>query len=100
MGAIINGSINVSKLPKDKLQKAKNGDLYYNFTMGVDDETTEYGDNCGIWNQQTKEQREAKVKREYTGNAKVTWTDGKVVVAAKKETPKAVQTTEESGLPF
>tara|TARA_R100001510_G_C7579376_1_gene152935 strand:- start:502 stop:804 length:303 start_codon:yes stop_codon:yes gene_type:complete len=100
MGAIINGSINVSKLPKDKLQKAQNGDLYYNFTMGVNDDTSDYGDNCSVWNQQTKEEREAKTQREYTGNAKVTWTDGKVVVAAKKEKPKAAQATEESGLPF
>ena len=60
MGVLMNGSLNVSKLPKDKLQRAKNGDLYYNFTMRIEDETGKYGNNAGMWDQQTKEERDAK----------------------------------------
>lgn len=85
MGVLMNGSLNVSKLPKDKLQRAKNGDLYYNFTMRIEDETGKFGNNAGMWDQQTKEERDAKTERHYTGNAKVVWTDGKVSVAEKQE---------------
>jgi hypothetical protein len=73
---------------------------YKPITISINNETNEYGQNVSAWKEQTKEEREAKTQREYTGNAKVTWTDGKVVVAAKKEKPKAAQATEESGLPF
>ena len=93
MGVLMNGSLNVSKLPKDKLQRAKNGDLYYNFTMRIEDETGKFGNNAGMWAQQTKEERDAKTERHYTGNAKVVWTDGKVSVAVKQE-------QESNDLPF
>ena len=93
MGVLMNGSLNVSKLPKDKLQRAKNGDLYYNFTMRIEDETGKFGNNAGMWDQQTKEERDAKTERHYTGNAKVVWTDGKVAVAVKQE-------QESNDLPF
>ena len=74
-------------------QRAKNGDLYYNFTMRIEDETGKFGNNAGMWDQQTKEERDAKTERHYTGNAKVVWTDGKVSVAVKQE-------QESNDLPF
>jgi|TARA_R100000479_G_C6395196_1_gene206816 hypothetical protein len=107
MGILINGSINVSKLPKDKLDRSKKGELFYNFTMSVEDETDQFGNNVGIWDSQTKEQREAKEKRNYTGNAKVVWTDGKVAVADKKASaadekvvPQQAAPTVDDDLPF
>ena len=100
MGTLINGSINVSKLPKDKLDRAKSGDLFYNFTASVEDETDQFGNNVGIWDQQSKEEREAKEKRHYVGNAKVVWTDGKVSVAEKKVVPQESAPAVDDDLPF
>ena len=47
MGSLIKGSINLNKLPKEKLIKGKNG-TYYDFTISVNDETGQFGDNCSI----------------------------------------------------
>ena len=83
MGILINSSINVS-----------------NFTMSVEDETDQFGNNVGMWDAQTKEQREAKEKRNYTGNAKVVWTDGKVSVAEKQVAPQESAPPVDDDLPF
>ena len=63
MSAIINGSIRVDRLPKEKFIKGKDGAVYYNFTIAVQDETR-YGNNVAFMDSQTKEEREAKAKRE------------------------------------
>lgn len=57
----------------------------FNMTIGVNDETNEYGQNVSLYAEQTKEQREAKADRYFCGNGKVFWTNGKVEVAEKKE---------------
>jgi len=101
MGTLISGSINLNKLPKDKIQRSKSGDQFYNFTMNINDDTSDFGDNCGIYDAQTKEERDAKVKRNYTGNGKVVWTDGSIKTAEKVENqsqPKAKE--QEDVLPF
>jgi hypothetical protein len=52
---------------------------------------------------QTKEQRDAKVKRFYVGNGKCFWTDGKIEVAKKKEVHEATPMSKEDQsdiLPF
>jgi len=87
MAGIISGYINVSKLDKSKFKKSKNGDMYYYFTMSVENETDEYGNNCGIYDEQSKEQREAKERRDYRGNGKVVWTDGSMVKFVKQDKP-------------
>jgi hypothetical protein len=61
---------------------------YQNITMIINDETDQYGNNASIWLAQTKEQREAKEKKTYVGNGKVTWTDGKIVKAEFVEREK------------
>ena len=35
MGAIINASINVTKLPKEKFIAGKDGAVWYNFTISI-----------------------------------------------------------------
>lgn len=101
MGAIINFSINLDKLDKNRIQKTKSG-TFYNFGISVNDETGQYGDNCGVFIQQTKEEREAKQKRSYVGNGKVMWTDGNIVLAEKveKTNQPAPAVEEEIDLPF
>ena len=61
MSAIINASIRVDKLPKEKFIKGKDGAVYYNLTISLNDDTR-YGNNVAIMDSQTKEEREAKDK--------------------------------------
>ena len=97
MGSLIKGSINLNKLPKEKLIKGKNG-TYYDFTISVNDETGQFGDNCSIFCSQTKEERDAKTDKIYVGNAKVIWTDGTITTAERQE---EVETEAETAdLPF
>ena len=97
MSAIINASIRVDKLPKEKFIKGKDGAVYYNLTISLNDETR-YGNNVAIMDSQTKEEREAKAQRNYLGNGKVIWHNEIIKLAEKEE---AVNTPAESNdLPF
>lgn len=85
MSAIINVSLNLDNLNKSKVIKGKKGN-YYNITLSVNDQTSQFGDNVSLFDTQTKEEREAKAERNYVGNGKVTWTDGAIVAAERQET--------------
>jgi len=101
MSTLINGSIRVDKLPKEKFIKGKDGAVYYNFTIAVNDETR-YGNNVAFMDSQTKEEREAKMPKTYLGNGKVVWvSDGTIQVAEREEEKVLVPVDEQSGdLPF
>ena len=100
MSTLINGSIRVDKLPKEKFIKGRDGAVFYNFTVSVQDETR-YGNNVAFMDSQTKEEREAKMPKTYLGNGKVVWTDGKVTLAEREEEKVLVPVDEQSGdLPF
>lgn len=100
MSTLINGSIRVDKLPKEKFIKGKDGAVYYNFTISVQDDTR-YGNNVAFTDSQTKEERDAKMPKNYLGNGKVIWTDGKVTLAEREEEKVLVPVDEQSGdLPF
>lgn len=98
MSAIINYSLRVDKLPKEKFVAGKDGAVYVNLTMSVNDETR-YGNNASIYISQTKEENEAKKQRTYLGNGKVVWNNGSIV-NAEKEVKEAVQEEVGSDLPF
>ena len=102
MSALINVSIDVAKLPKEKFVQGKNGAVYYNFTVSVNDDTNQWGQNVSAFDAQTKEEREAKKSKDYLGNGKVVWTDGNCTKAEwidkESDAPKATQA--ESDLPF
>ena len=50
---------------------------------------------------QTKEERDAKMPKNYLGNGKVVWTDGTVTLAEREEEKVLVPVDEQSGdLPF
>jgi hypothetical protein len=83
MSALLNLSIDVATLPKEKFVTAKNGKVYYKFTVAVNDET-KFGNNVSAFDHQTKEEREAKKPKSYLGNGNVFWTDGSVVLAEKE----------------
>ena len=90
MGAIINASINVAKMPKEKFKKGKDGAVWYNFTISINDETR-YGNNVGIMDSRTQEEREAGKAALYFGNGKVAWIkdadgkSGKIMLAEREE---------------
>ena len=104
MSALINYSIRVDKLPKEKFVAGKDGAVYVNLTMSVNDDTR-YGNNVGVFVSQTSEEREAKKQKSYVGNGKVVWNNG-TIVNAEKESPasEGVQAhpvaEEADGLPF
>tara|TARA_R100000935_G_scaffold45032_1_gene68075 strand:+ start:2977 stop:3267 length:291 start_codon:yes stop_codon:yes gene_type:complete len=96
MAGIITASIRVDKLPKEKFIKGKDGAVYYNLTISLNDETR-YGNNVSISDSQTQEEREAKCKRNYLGNGKVVWTNDIIKIADK---PEIVAENTSSDLPF
>ncbi len=98
MSTLINASINIAKLPKEKFIKGKDGAVYYNLTISVSDETR-FGNNVALMDSQTKEERDAKKPKNYLGNGKVIWTDGKIALAEREEEVKIPKEVEED-LPF
>ena len=84
MGALINLSLRVDKLPKEKFVQGKDGAVYYNFTIGVNDESNQWGQNVSATDSQTQEERLAKKPKSYLGNGNVVWTDGNIKLADKK----------------
>tara|TARA_R110000751_G_scaffold94166_3_gene183740 strand:+ start:1040 stop:1336 length:297 start_codon:yes stop_codon:yes gene_type:complete len=98
MAGIITASIRVDKLPKEKFIKGKDGAVYYNLTMSVKDET-KFGNNVWVTDSQTKEEREAKLKKYTLGNGKVVWTDN-VIKLVEKDEPTVVAEPVTDDLPF
>tara|TARA_R100000544_G_scaffold24978_1_gene12643 strand:+ start:3440 stop:3757 length:318 start_codon:yes stop_codon:yes gene_type:complete len=105
MSAIINASIRVDKMPKEKFIKGRDGAVFYNFSIILQDETR-YGNNVAIVDSQSKEQREAKMQKTYLGNGKIVWvSDGTIQVAEREETQSFESAipnkkVEDDGLPF
>jgi len=99
MSAIINVSLRVDALPKEKFISGKDGKVYYNFTLNVSDDVNQFGQNVSAIDSQTQEEREAKKPKTYLGNGNVVWTDGKITTA-KKQTQPAAAKVEENDLPF
>tara|TARA_R110000823_G_scaffold22644_4_gene67907 strand:- start:6339 stop:6632 length:294 start_codon:yes stop_codon:yes gene_type:complete len=97
MATLISASLDVTKITKARLNEGK----WLNITISVNNET-KYGNNCGVYENQTKEEREAKDKRNYLGNGKVVWTEDGVITLAEKEDKKEEKKVEEKqeDLPF
>ena len=99
MSAIINFNLNVAKLPKEKFVAGKDGAVYINLTMAVNEETR-YGNNTSIYVNQTQEEREAKKQKQYVGNGKVVWNDGNITNAEREQVQETSKEVEVDGLPF
>jgi hypothetical protein len=99
MSAIINLSIRVDKLPKEKFVMGKDGAVYYNCTLSINDDANQWGQNVSLTDSQTKEEREAKKSKNYLGNGNVVWTDGNIK-AVKKEAATQQAAAVEVDLPF
>jgi hypothetical protein len=102
MSTLINASIRVDKLPKEKFIKGKDGAVYYNLTISVQDETR-YGNNVALTDSQTKEERDVKKPKLYLGNGAVVWTDGNICLAEREEQQEKVdlgKVNDKADLPF
>ena len=107
MASILATSIDLTKIPKDKIIEGKKG-KYLPITITINDELDNFGNNGPVVVQQTKDERDAKVDKVYLGNVKVVWTNGtNVDVAPKGEAPvtatpvgKPGDNNESDDLPF
>jgi hypothetical protein len=103
MAGLLSVSINVADLPKEKFVQGKKG-TYYNFTISVNDDTNQFGQNVSLFDSQTKEEREAKKSKTYIGNGKVVWTDGKMTTVEREDLGKAANpapaAADDGDLPF
>ena len=75
MAGIVKGSIDLTKVPKDRIIVGKKG-KYINVAITVNDEEDQFGNFGPIIVDQTKEEREAKVAKTYLGNVRVVWSNG------------------------
>ena len=104
MASIIATSIDLNKIPKDKIIVGKKG-KYLPITITLNDDVDQFGNNGPVVVQQSKEERETKTEKVYLGNVKVVWTNGENVAAAPRDggpapaQPVAAQAVEDD-LPF
>ena len=102
MASIIKASIDVNKIPKDKIFVGKKG-KYLPITITINDELDQFGNQGPVVVEQTKEERDAKAPKTYLGNVKVVWTNGTNVEAAPREGQPAQAMSKQSvedDLPF
>jgi hypothetical protein len=96
MSATIVASIDVTKIPKNKLVTGKKG-TYLDVVLFVNDSVNDYGKNVSVAVSQSKEERASGSETLWLGSGKVLITDG-VIVASEAEGQST--TTSNTGLPF
>ena len=84
MASIINFSIDLTKIPKDKIIDGKKG-KYLPVTLTLNDELDKFNNNGPVIVAQSKEERESKAAKVYLGNATVAWTNGQNVDVAPRD---------------
>ena len=84
MSELINVSICLSDIPKDKIKSADNGKKYLNICVAERREPDQYEQTHTVFVSQSKEEREAKANKVYIGSGKA------VVFAPVNTAPEAV----------
>jgi hypothetical protein len=84
MASIINASINLNDIPKNKIIDGKKG-KYLPITITINDDLDNFGNQGPITVGQSKEERESKAPKVYLGNVKVLWTNGQNVAVAPRD---------------
>jgi len=92
MASIIKASIDLNKIPKDKIYIGKKG-KYLPITITINDEPDQFGNQGPVVVEQTKEERDAKVAKTYLGNVKIVWTNGTNVDTAPRDGEQAPAAT-------
>jgi len=75
MAGIVKASIDLTKIPKEKIVDGKKG-KYINIVLNINNDPDQFGNQASVVVDQTKEERDAKEAKVYLGNGKVMWTDG------------------------
>jgi hypothetical protein len=102
MASIIKTSIDLTKIPKDKIYQGKKG-KYLPITITLNNDLDQFGNQGPVVVEQTKEERDAKAEKTYLGNVKVVWTDGNNVDTAPRDNnsaPASAPAAVEEDLPF
>jgi hypothetical protein len=103
MASIIKTSIDLNKIPKDKIYVGKKG-KYLPITITLNNEPDQFGNQGPVVVEQTKEERDAKAEKTYLGNVKVVWTDGNNVDTAPRDNnqsaPAPAPAAADADLPF
>lgn len=99
MADFITASICVSKIPREAIKVAENGQKYISIVVAEGKEPDAYGNTHYITLSQTKEQREAKEKKVYIGNGKAYQPKTSAPVSAE-DIAAMPSVTEADDLPF
>ena len=103
MASIIKTSIDLNKIPKDKIYVGKKG-KYLPITITLNNEPDQFGNQGPVVVEQTKDERDAKAEKTYLGNVKVVWTDGNNVNTAPRDNnqsaPAPAPAAADADLPF
>lgn len=70
MSKLISISVDVTKLHKDRFYKGRNGALYANLDIWINDEPDKYGNDASVSEAQSKDERDTKAPRNYVGSGK------------------------------
>jgi len=70
MSRLVNISVDVTKIPREKIIQGQKGGKYISLDVWINDEPDQYGKDCSVNISQTKEEREQKARKVYCGNGK------------------------------
>lgn len=87
MAGIIKASIDLTKIPKEKIVDGKKG-KYINIVVNVNNDVDQFGNQASVVVDQTKDERDAKTPKTYLGNGKIVWSDGQFADPAPREGQK------------
>jgi hypothetical protein len=96
----VNFQIDQDKLDKLRFHKGKKG-TYANLVLFLNSEPDQYGQNGGIKQADTKEERDAGIKLPFVGNAKIFWSDNPAFQPDRVEQAQEPATDEfDDSIPF
>lgn len=101
MAQLLSISIDVTKIKKERLYRGEKG-TYLKLTVSVNDEADQFGNTVSAYEEQTKEERDAKAPKNYLGNGKVFWSgeSGHTKHTSTSSTPTNTPAPADDNLPF
>lgn len=97
---IANVSIDLKKIDKARIKPHANGAQYYSMDIMINDTKDQYGQDVSVTEGQTKEERLAKVKKNYLGNGKVVFKKDGESVSQPPITNAGNGMSDDNNLPF